>query len=211
MGRRLKISTAALLAFAGMTIALVAPGQAQAGLLFTGKGATCDPVPAQAFLAWGDKSQYSMMGGGTFEKGTPAWSLTGGSAIVSGNEPWRVEKDNGTQSLRIPAGGTATSPTACFTFGDWHFRFFVKNVGAPNGTLRAEIVVRNLLGILSTLDGGVVKADGTWDPSPRVGALLSNVCALLPTTKSVAIRLRAVGTGAAFQVDDVYLDPWKSF
>ena len=71
--------------------------------------------------------------------------------------------------------------------------------------------MRNLLGILSTLDGGVVKADGTWDPSPRVGALLSNVCALLPTTKSVAIRLRAVGTGAAFQVDDVYLDPWKSF
>ncbi len=151
------------------------------------------------------------MGGGTFEKGTAAWDLKGGAAIVSGNEPWRVEKDNGTQSLRIPAGGTATSPTACFTFGDWHFRFFVKNVGSPNGTLRAEVVVRNLLGVLSTLDGGVVKADGTWDPSPRVGALLSNVCALLPTTKSVAIRLRAVGTGAAFQVDDVYLDPWKSF
>lgn len=211
MGRRLKILTAACLAFAGMTIALVAPGQAQAGLLFTGKGATCDPVPSQAFSAWGDKSQYSMMGGGTFEKGEAAWTLSGGASIVSGNEPWRVEKDNGTQSLRIPSGGTALSPSACFTFGDWHFRFFVKNVGSPNGTLRAEIVVRNLLGILSTLDGGVVKADGTWTPSPRVGALLSNVCALLPTTRAVSIRLRAVGTGAAFQVDDVYLDPWKSF
>lgn len=211
MGRRLKASTAAFVAFAGLTIALVAPGQAQAGLLFTGQGAECDPVPSQAFLPWGDTSHYSLVGGGTFEKGETAWDLSGGASIVSGNEPWRVEKDNGTRSLRIPAGGSALSPTACFTFGDWHFRFFVKNVGSSAGTLRAEVVVRNLTGLLSVLDGGVVKADGSWDPSPRVGALLSNVCGLLPTTKAVAIRLRAVGAGAAFQVDDVYLDPWKSF
>ena len=151
------------------------------------------------------------MGGGTFEKGTAAWDLKGGAAIVSGNEPWRVEKDNGTQSLRIPAGATATSPTACFTFGDWHFRFFVKNVGSPNGDAQGGDRRAQPPRSPEHLDGGVVKADGTWDPSPRVGALLSNVCALLPTTKSVAIRLRAVGTGAAFQVDDVYLDPWKSF
>ncbi len=211
MGRRLKVCTAAMLAVAGLTIALVAPGQAQAGLLFTGSGSSCDPVPSQAFLPWGDESHYSLVGGGTFEKGETPWDLSGGAAIVSGNEPWRVERDNGTRSLRIPAGGSALSPTACFTFGDWHFRFFVRNTGAATGTLRAEVVVRNLTGLLSVLDGGVVKADGSWDPSPRVGALLSNVCGLLPTTKAVAIRLRAVGAGASFQVDDVYLDPWKSF
>jgi hypothetical protein len=29
--------------------------------------------------------------------------------------------------------------------------------------------------------------------------------------KAVSFRFRPTGSGAAFQVDDVYLDPWKSF
>ena len=44
-------------------------------------------------------------------------------------------------------------------------------------------------------------------PSPRVGLLLSNVTSLIGT-RAVAFRFKASGT--AFQVDDVYLDPWKS-
>jgi len=57
---------------------------------------------------------------------------------------------------------------------------------------------------------GTVRADGTWDPSPEVSALLSNVGGLLGLTKSVSFRLQANGSGAAFQVDNVFLDPFKS-
>jgi hypothetical protein len=39
--------------------------------------------------------------------------------------------------------------------------------------------------------------------------LLSNVTSLIGT-RAVAFRFTPVGTGAAYQLDDVYLDPWKS-
>jgi len=51
-------------------------------------------------------------------------------------------------------------------------------------------------------------AGSTWQPSPRLALLLSNVTSLLGT-KAVAFKFTPVGAGAAFQVDDVYLDPWK--
>jgi hypothetical protein len=70
------------------------------------------------------------------------------------------------------------------------------------------VVVPSLLGALSVLDGGTVSAGSTWQPSPRLALLLSNVTSLLGT-RAVAFRFTPVGTGAAFQLDDVYLDPWK--
>ena len=51
-------------------------------------------------------------------------------------------------------------------------------------------------------------ANGQWQPSPRIGMLVCNVTSLVGT-KAVALRFRAVN--AAFQIDDVYIDPWKDF
>ena len=59
-------------------------------------------------------------------------------------------------------------------FGDWHLRFFAKNVGSSSGDLRVQVIVPSLLG-----------------------------------TRAVAFRFTPVGYGAAYQIDDVYLDPWK--
>ncbi len=70
------------------------------------------------------------------------------------------------------------------------------------------MVVPSPLGALSILDGGMVTAGYTWQPSPWLALLLSNVTSLLGT-KAVAFRFTPVGAGAAFQIDDVYLDPWK--
>jgi hypothetical protein len=39
--------------------------------------------------------------------------------------------------------------------------------------------------------------------------LLSNVTSLLGT-RAVAFRFTPTGRDAAYQIDDVYLDPWKS-
>jgi hypothetical protein len=71
-----------------------------------------------------------------------------------------------------------------------------------------DVVVRNLLGVLTVLDGGSVAPSGDWRPSPRIGMLVCNVTSLLGT-KAVSLRFRAVN--AAFQIDDVYIDPWKDF
>jgi hypothetical protein len=71
-----------------------------------------------------------------------------------------------------------------------------------------QVIVPSLLGILSVLDGGTVSGNGSWAPSPRLALLLSNVTSLLGTN-AVAFRFTPVGSGASFQLDDVYLDPWR--
>jgi hypothetical protein len=74
--------------------------------------------------------------------------------------------------------------------------------------VKVDVVVKSLLGVLSVLDGGSMSPTGQWAPSPQVRLLLSNVTSLLGT-RAVAFRFRA--SGAAFRIDDVYLDPWKSY
>lgn len=196
-----------VVAIVGLLVALAVPATSGAGLLFTGTADTCDTDPTQAFGQWGDTASYALVGGGAFESGDPGWTLSGGSKVVTGNEPYYLEGRGDSRSLVVPAGGTALSPTSCFAFGDWHLRFVARNAGGGRGSLDVDVVVRSLLGVLGVLDGGTVSPDGTWAPSSRVSALVSNVGGLLPT-RAVAVRLHANGT--AFQVDDVYLDPWKS-
>ena len=196
-----------LLATAGTACALIAPGAASAGLLTTGTASDCNPEVSQVFADWGDSAYYRLVPGGSFESGSPSWALSGGAKLVSGNERFGVIP--GSRSLYLPSGATATSPTMCFKVGDWHARFFARNTGNTNANLEVDILVPSLLGVVSVLDGGYVKADGTWDPSPRVSAALTNVGGLLGLTKAVSFRLKAKGTGAAFQVDNVFLDPFR--
>jgi hypothetical protein len=192
---------AALGAFAGFA------GSAGAGLLTTGSASSCDPA-AQPFAPWRDYAYYIPVPGGSFESGSPSWQLAGGASVVVGNEPYYVRSSSDRRSLYLPGGSTATSPTVCFAFGDWHMRFFTRNGGSSSSTLKVQILVRNLVGVVSVLDGGTVRADGTWDPSPRVSALVTNVGGLLGVTQAVAFRFKA-SSGAAFRIDDIYLDPFK--
>jgi len=201
-----------MLGLATLVVALAVPGAANAGLLTgilsTQSASYCDPEVAQYFGPWGDSAWYRLVPGGRFE-GTHGWSLSGGAKVVSGNEPWYLKGRSDSRSLSLPAGSTATSPTTCFDFGDWHARFLVRNTGATSGTLEVDILVRSLVGVLSVLDGGTIKAGSAWKPSPQVSALVTNVGGLLGT-QAVSFRLKARGTGAAFQVDDVFLDPFRS-
>ena len=182
---------------------------AEAGLLGTGPASGCG-TSSKVFAPWGDSSNYLLVPGGAFEPGSPSWAMSGGARVVPGNEPFQVRSADDTNALHLPSGSSAQSPTVCFGFGDWHARFFVRNVGSASGSLRVDIAVRSLLGLVSILDGGSVNGTGVWAPSPRIGLTLTNLCSLLGV-RAVAFRFRTVGRGAAFQVDDVYLDPWKSF
>jgi hypothetical protein len=165
---------------------------------------TCAASPSQPFSQFGDSNYYVLAPGGAFESGDPAWKLNGGAKVVRGNESFYVHDRADRQSLFLPEGSTATSPPMCFALGDWHFRFFVMG----SGSVRVKVVVKSLLGVVSTLDGGTVRAGSTWKPSPEVELLLSNVCGLL-ATDAVSVRLTPVGD-SDLRIDDVYLDPWKS-
>jgi hypothetical protein len=173
-----------------------------AGLLSTGDPSYCDPNTFQAFDRFGDGSNYMLTPGGSFERGTPDWDLNGGARVTRGNESYFLNGRGDDDSLYMPSGSSATSPTMCFAAGDWHLRF----VGKGSGRVHVTVQVDSLLGLVSILDGGTVSPDGTWSPSPRVGLLLSNVGGLL-TTKAIALKLTA--RNGSVQIDDVYLDPWK--
>jgi hypothetical protein len=189
--------------------ALAVTSTAKAGLLGTGSASYCDPTATKAFAAYGDSANYASLFNGGFEDGSMGWYTSGGAKVVSGNEPAYVSGDRSdSHSLLLPSGSSAYSSTVCFAFGDWHLRFFAKNVGSSSGDLRVQVIVPSLLGILTILDGGTVSGNGTWTPSPRLQLALCNVTSLLGT-RAVAFRFTPVGYGAAYQIDDVYLDPWK--
>jgi len=200
-----------LIAVCGVVIvaALALTTTAKAGLIGTGSASYCDPTSKQVFAPWGDSSLYAPLLNGGFEGGSTGWTLRGGARVVSGNEPYFVRHAGDSHSLLLPAGSSVYSGTVCFALGDWHMRLFAKNVGAASGQLRVQVVVPSLVGgLLTILDGGTIGGTGTWAPSPQVKLALCNVTSLLGT-KAVAFRFTPIGQDAAFQIDDVYLDPWK--
>jgi hypothetical protein len=206
------VARGGLRALIGVVIvaALAMTSTAKAGLLGTGSASYCDPSAVQAFAQWGDSSNYARLFNGDFESGSAGWYLGGGARVVSGNEPFFISRDRSdSHSLLLPEGSSAYSGTVCFAFGDWHLRFVGKNVGSRTGALHVQVIVPSLLGgLLTILDGGNVSGTGTWAPSPRLQLALCNVTSLLGT-RAVAFRFTPVGNDAAYQVDDVYLDPWK--
>lgn len=207
MRRRVVISLVSALA-ASAILAAGTTQSAEGGLIGTGAASGCDSAASHPFEAWGDNANYLLMPGGSFEAGQPAWKLSRGAYVGPGNSPFQTEGDGGTRSLHLLPGATATSPTGCFEFGDWHSRFFVRGAGTRGARLEVDVIVPSLLGVLTILDGGSVPASGEWKPSPRIGMLVCNVTSLLGT-KAVSLRFRAVN--GAFQVDDVYLDPFKDW
>ena len=201
-GMRVLCGVAIIAAFA------LAPAAKAAVTSGGGPASFCDSSSTQVFSQFGDSSYYARMMNGGFESGSAGWFLSGGARVVSGNEPYYLTGDTSdSHSLLLPAGSSAYSGTVCFALGDWHLRLMAKRLSATGG-LHVQVVVPSILGLLTVLDGGTISGSGTWAPSPRLALLLSNVISLLGT-KAVAFRFTPVGVGSSYQIDDVYLDPWK--
>ena len=197
--------------FAVLVVVLVSAGaltgSANAQLL----GGACGDRPlSRPFLPWLDPMQYTLAPRGTFESGTSGWTLKGGAAVVTGNEPWKVSGP-GSRSLYLPSGSSAMTPPICVETLDPTVRYFAKNRGVVAlSSLLVEVVLLNSSGQpVLTLPAGVHTGLGSWHPSlPGVGLL--NATALLNGGKAnVKFRFRPVGLGAKWQIDDVYVDPLK--
>jgi hypothetical protein len=166
--------------------------------------ATCPPPPTLStpFTSWGDSYDYALSPGAAFETGLSGWSATGGAAIVAGNEPWYLRAKSDSHALYLPSGSSVTSSPICEPHLQPLLRLFVKNVGSSTGQLHVEmIVVQN--GTTYLLDGGLVSAGASWSLTQRIASSWSG-----PLSGSLQVRLTPVGTGAAFVVDDLYVDPY---
>lgn len=197
---------AVLLTLAIPAAAARAGGGLVPGLLTGLLGGGCGSEAA-VFAPWGDHSNYYFATNGGFESGASGWSLAGGSAVVPGNEAYAAHGAGDSQSLLIPAGGSA-STTVCYGLAYPSVRFFVADASSGPATVHVRVLTRSVLGILSTFDGGTFQVTGSWQPSPKLSTLLSALAAPLGT-KSMTLQI-SVDNGSA-QIDDLAVDPFISW
>jgi len=82
-------------------------------------------------------------------------------------------------------------------------------VGAPLGTLRVDVRFQTVAGLRATAPIGLVAGDGRSAPTLPM-PVLANLLALLPGDRTrVTFRFTPVGAGAAYEIDDVHVDPYS--
>jgi hypothetical protein len=168
----------------------------------------CPVASSQPFLSWADPLFYTLAPDGGFEQGGSGWQLVGGASIVSGNEPWAVSGP-GTHVLSLPAGSSAWSPPICVGLLHPTMRAFARSSGGGLGlgTLLVEARV-TAAGVTLTLPVGTIVAGAGFQPTLPLPLLANLTSPLSGGTGSV--QLHFVALGAGFQLDDVYVDPFKT-
>jgi len=172
--------------------------------------ASCPTQPvSNPFSQWGDSNDYFLVPGGSFE-GTSdqvGWTLSNAS-LTTGNEPFNVNDPGDQQSLTINDGGSATSPFFCVDDTMSSLRFFAQQAGGGTD-LRVKALVQNADGSVTAVPVADL-ADGSmpaWAPTDPLGG-----SGHLPagTSVMVALRFRAPVSSGSWQIDDIYVDPYRS-
>ena len=197
----------ALLAAGALT--LCAAPAADAGVLTAAAGDCPDRTLEQPFLPWADLANYVLADDGTFESGAAGWTLSGGAATGSGNEPWNVHGAGESNHLALPAGSSATSGVMCVGIEHPTVRFFAKQTGGSAlGTLQVEVLWEDSLGGVHSTTMAHHGGSSSWHVSPAY-LVVVNLLPLLPGDRTpVAFRLTP-SAGTSWQVDDFYVDPWS--
>jgi hypothetical protein len=172
--------------------------------------ASC-PAPAVStpFSQWGDSNNYFLIPGGSFE-GTAdqvGWTLSGAS-LTAANEPFFVNDAGDTQSLTIAGGGSATSPFFCVDNTMTSLRFFAQQATAGGG-LRVQALVQSPDGVTTVpvahlFDGSMP----SWAPTNAIPGDTSGLSD--DQTLMVALQFTVRSPAASWQIDDVYVDPYRS-
>jgi hypothetical protein len=194
------------LALAAATALVIAPASASAGPLVSSAGDCAGQSLAQSFLPWADVANYTLNPGGDFEAGSD-WSLAGGAAVVSGNEPFNVGSATDSRSLSVPAGASATGDSICVGIGHPDIRFFAKSSN-PAATLRVQVLYEDAFGNVQSAPMGLVSAGSSWSPTAPL-PIIVNLLPLLPNDRT-AVAFKFTASGGSFQLDDVYVDPYRS-
>jgi hypothetical protein len=162
----------------------------------------------QVFSAFSDSALYTQAPGGNIESPLAGWTLTGGAARVSGNEPYYVGRASDRTSLSIPAGGSAVSAPMCIDQTYPFFRLFARNTGQLKSGLKVDLLFLDSTGKVKTTKSGTYVAGSTaWAPttSLKIGITFGTTGY---GAAPVAFRFTPQGADAQWRIDDVYVDPW---
>jgi hypothetical protein len=171
--------------------------------------ASCPSQPVSTpFSLWDDSNNYFMVPGGSFEGTTDqvGWTLSNAS-LTAGNEPFNVNGPDDAQSLTINSGGSATSPYFCVDDSMSSMRFFAQQVAAGSD-LRVRALVQTSNGVMVVPVADL--ADGampSWAPTDSLG---NGTTPPSGSSLMVALRFRVPATSGSWQIDDIYVDPYRS-
>jgi hypothetical protein len=162
----------------------------------------------QVFSDWGDQRSYVLGPDGGFEAGGSGWSLKSGAQVVAGNESYYLNDAADSSSLSLPAGSSAASPPVCMAIDTPSFRLMARNTGDPSSRLRVEAVY-SLLGLVRTKVVSSLTAGPSWAPTQSISTVLglsTIVGTVIPS--AIQIRITPLDAKGAWQIDDVYIDPF---
>lgn len=199
---------AGVTAAAALAVSVVSPARA---VDFT--PLFCGDEVSHPFMRWADPLPYTLVPGGTFERGEVGWQLSGGARVVAGNEPFELA-GGGSRSLFLPEGSSVTSPPMCMGLLVLPVVRFVSTGGEALGGLRVEALYKDRRGVersIEMLPGALPSR--AWKPSPQLIQLASMANALTLNGLTSAVQLRftpaGVSGGGDWRIDDVFVDPWK--
>jgi hypothetical protein len=166
------------------------------------------------FLPWADANPYFPAPGGTFENGAAGWTLAGGAALATGNEPFFVNSRVDRHSLSIPNGASATSPAVCVNALSPTIRLFAINRGGADRPLSVVLNYTSTDGKPQSKKIADLKGGARWTPTlpiaflkPITNILKRNGQTVVSFTFSVDVQK---SDPASWQIDDLYVDPLKS-
>lgn len=165
----------------------------------------------QPFAPWQDLDSYALAPGGNFEKKVDDWVLTGGAGIIGGNQPFFRDKQKDDRSLALPPESEATTSEVCVGVRHPTLRFFVRRLGGPDdATLTVRANVQNPAGGILTVEiPDAVTNAGVWAPGAPV-VIGAPVMRLLGEVTVNATFTLIPSPGSSWQVDDFFIDPWRS-
>ena len=195
---------------AALAVACAAVPAAPAGAALVETSACDGAALSQPFEPWGDHAFYKLAPGGDAEGALTGWTLAGGAKRVAGSEPYAATGRLGASSLSIPAGGSVTTAATCVNAAYPSFRFFVRSSGGLLGLLPAmtvSLVYRDgLLGLVEVPIGTVLPTS-SWRPSPVMLTAAAVGAAVAGGEAPLALRFRSLG--GTWQIDDVFVDPYR--
>ncbi len=165
---------------------------------------------SRPFLKWLDPFWYRLADGGSVDRAAAGWTMTGGSHTVVSHVAPDLADSGQPWVVGIGAGGSATSPVTCLALDSPTLRFMVKSTGSPLGLLVVTAVLTENGALLKKVPVGVVTGLGhnQWKPSLPMLLAVPEIAGLDPSV-DVHFKFTVTGLGGAFQIDDLYVDPYR--
>jgi hypothetical protein len=189
-----------------MMIAATLPAIATAASAVPTAASCSSSSSAAVFEQFGDSAAYSLLSGGSFESGAPGWSLTG-AEVVAGNETYNLTR--GSHSLAIQPTGVALSPSFCVSIANPSFRFVLERTSGSWGALNVILRWHEASGTSHDTTVASLQPGTSWTVSPVLQLATTLPLWQAGSTITAQLVFKPEEYGGAFQIDDVYIDPYR--